>query len=125
MLASITTGRDATRRDATRHDATRRDATRHDKKTDSDDELVLNPRSTSSVYRASPVASISTVEEVDVDDDDLEETAAEKKSVRWIERRTCLNVSTCRRRNATAYASYIMTSLIFPSLAMKIKVCYV
>ena len=44
-----------------------------------DDELVLNPLSTTttSVDRASPVTSTSTVEEVDVDDDDLEETSAD------------------------------------------------
>ena len=39
---------------------------------------MLNPLSTTtSIDRASPVASTSTVEEVDVDDDDLEETAAD------------------------------------------------
>ena len=52
-----------------------------DSGTDSDDELVLNPLSTTttttSVDRASPVNSTSTVEEVDVDDDDLEETSAD------------------------------------------------
>ena len=51
-----------------------------DSGTDSDDELVLNPLSTTtttSVDRASPVTSTSTVEEVDVDDDDLEETSAD------------------------------------------------
>ena len=38
----------------------------------------MNPLSTTtSIDRASPVASTSTVEEVDVDDDDLEETAAD------------------------------------------------
>ena len=44
-----------------------------------DDELVLNPLSTTttSVDRASPVTSTSTVEEVCVDDDDLEETSAD------------------------------------------------
>ena len=44
-----------------------------------DDELVLNPLSTTttSVDRASPVTSTSTVEEVDVDDDDLEDTSAD------------------------------------------------
>ena len=50
-----------------------------DSGTDSDDELVLNPLSTTttSVDRASPVASASTVEEFGVDDDDLEETSAD------------------------------------------------
>ena len=44
-----------------------------------DDELVLNPLSTTttSVDRASPVTSTCTVEEVYVDDDDLEETSAD------------------------------------------------
>ena len=51
-----------------------------DSGTDSDDELVLNPLSTTtttSVDRASPVTSTSTVEEVGGDNDDLEETSAD------------------------------------------------
>ena len=51
-----------------------------DSGTDSDDELVLNPLSTTtttSVDRASPVNSTSTVEEVGGDNDDLEGTAAD------------------------------------------------
>ena len=52
-----------------------------DSGTDSDDELVLNPLSTTttttSVDRASLVNSTSTVEEVGGDNDDLEETSAD------------------------------------------------
>ena len=48
-----------------------------DSGTDSEAEPELNPISTTSVDHASPVASTSTAEDVDVDNDEIEETATD------------------------------------------------